>query len=134
MVSVDSPKVTAMGARYIQRTMLLFGGLVCGPVNADVLWTSALSIDGGNDLHCRITNVTSRRQWVKAASHRADGSVVSRSGNVLLVPYGSAVLTNDDSSTGASACEFSVRNRSDVRASAQNTQAGIGAIAVMPAQ
>lgn len=124
----------AMNIRVSSRNVLLLFCLGSDMANADVLWTSALSIDGGNDLHCRITNVTARQQWVQAASHRADGSVVSRSEKVLLAPYGSAVLTNDDSSSGAVVCEFRVRGRSDVRASAQNTRAGMGAIAAMPAQ
>lgn len=123
-----------MSPRHIPLNALWLTSVLSGAVKADDLWTSALSIDGGTDLQCRITNVTSRRQLVQAESYREDGTVVSRSGNVILIPHGSAVLTNDDSATGAIACRFNVKHRSAVRASAQNTQDGRGAIAVMPAQ
>jgi hypothetical protein len=123
-----------MGIRLLLWNAMLFASVFSAGVKADVLWTSALSIDGGNDLHCRISNVTSTRLWVQAESYTADGAVVSNSRNVMLLAHGSAVLTNDDSATGAVACKFTVKDRHAVRASAQNTQAGLGAIAVVRAE
>ncbi len=104
--------------------------------SATTLYSGAVVLTGGNSIQCHIVNVTHTASTVAITEFDINGVVLWTSGTLTIA--GGQALSDDAppaDSQAASYCGFTISAPAKTyRAAAENTQSGIGAIAIYPAQ
>jgi len=125
-----------MKRHFILAAACSAGLLSATAASAATLFSGSISLAGTNSIQCRIVNVATTPSQVEIEEFDSNGVVLWSSGR-RTIGAGQALVDNAPLATSqmASYCGFVVSGVArSYRAAAENTEPGIGAIGIYPAQ